>query len=211
MKNQLKNILFITIFSFLVTTDTAMANDDYEKLNPLIDKIEAGIPKNWRVVEKKPGVIPEYHYEGMQYDGPKGVYLIVAGDQDYYFRWKDRNGEWHQEPSGKEAIELWVMPAQYHESWRRFFVFKGHVRAPEVYSNQNARVYGYDSAYSDPERASERKRRYKEIWPYITETGGMPEHTVRSWVNWREDIKKILQDFRSDGSSQNNKKENVPK
>jgi hypothetical protein len=188
-----------------------MANDDDEKLKPLIERIEAGMPKGWRVIEKKPGVIPEYHYEDMQYDGPKGVYLFIAGDHDEYFGWKDRSGEWHQEPFYKEAIKLWVMPAQYHESWRRFFVFKGQVRAPEVYSNQNARVYGRDSSYADPEKLLYRKSRYEEIKKYIFDTSPMPEHTVQSWVNWREDIKKILQDFRSDGSSQNNKKENIPK
>jgi hypothetical protein len=210
MKNQLKQILLIMTLS-LFTSGIAMAHDDYEKLKPLIDKIEAKMPKGWKIVEKKPSVIPEYHYEDMQYDGPKGVYLIVAGDQDYYFEWKDRSGEWHKEPSGKEAIKLWIMPAQYHESWRRFFVFKGHVRTPEVYSNQNARVYGRDSAYSDPESLPELERWDKEMRPYITDTKPMPEHTVRSWVNWREDIKKILQDFRSDGVSQDNKKGNVPK
>ncbi|MDR1530489.1 MAG: hypothetical protein LBS40_08895 [Burkholderiales bacterium] len=191
MKHQIRNVLLAAIFSFFIV-DIVMASDDYEKLKPFVDKIEAGIPKNWRVVEKKQGEIPEWHYENMEYSGPKGIYLYIVGDHDVDYEWKDREGVWHKKPFYKEAIRLWIMPSDYKQSWKRFFVFKGHVTPPGIYLGKQIKIYAKEDVYRDP---SLPWRGLKKEFPNAFTYAGAPEHTVRSWITWKEDIKKLLEDM----------------
>jgi len=174
---------------FLSKGSIAMGGDTYEKLEPCIAKIEAKMPKNWKSVQKKADEIPEYHYEGMKYDGPKGIYLLLAGDRDVDYRWQDREGIWHKKPFAKEAVSLWIMPSKYHESWKKFFIFKGHVTAPELYRSRSARVYGGESSYREPGLPW---RGFEKEFPNAYEYSGTPEHTVQSWMSWKEDIKEAL-------------------
>lgn len=180
--------LFIATLSFC-TICVAMAGDDYGNLRLLADKITAKMPNTWRVAEEKTDVIPEWHYEGLKYDGPRGLYLLLVGDRDVDFKWKDKDNIWHKEPIFKEAIGLWIMPSEYHQSWKRFFVFKGHVPTEKIYSGEKVKIYGDETTYQDPGLPD----RFKEILPYALQTAGTPDQTVQSWIAWKEDIKSVLQ------------------
>jgi len=173
----------------LFSVGIAMADDDYIRLKLFADNIKANMPNTWKVVEEKTDVIPEWHYEGLKYDGPKGLYLLLVGNHDVDFEWKDKDNIWHKEPIFKEAIALWIMPPEYHQSWKRFFIFKGHVPAEDIYSGENVKIYGDETTYRDPGLPD----RFKEVLPFASQTTGTPDHTVRSWVAWKEDIKDVLQ------------------
>jgi hypothetical protein len=196
----MKNIILSIIFSlaFLVPRKhIAMAGNDYEELKLFIDKIEAAMPKDWRAIERKAGQIPEWHYEGIKYDGPKGVYLLLVGDHDVDYIWKDQSNIWrNKKPFFKEAIALWVMPVEYHEGWKRFFVFKGHVTTPSIYLGKNVKVYGKEFVYPNPQSLDIDKE-----FPNASFFGGVSERSVQSWVTWKEDINKAL-DFSSILTSQ---------
>ena len=96
------------------------------------------------------GVIPDWHYEGMKYEGPKGLFILLVGEQDVNYEWRDRDNIWHKEPILKEAISLWIMPPEYKQSWRRFFIFKGHVPTKQIYSGDNVKIYGDETTYRSP-------------------------------------------------------------
>ena len=127
-----------------------MADTDYEKLKHHADNIVVKIPSTWKVVEEKMGVIPDWHYEGMKYEGPKGLFILLVGEQDVNYEWRDRDNIWHKEPILKEAISLWIMPPEYKQSWRRFFIFKGHVPTKQIYSGDNVKIYGDETTYRSP-------------------------------------------------------------
>lgn len=187
MKFHIKHAALIAMF-VLCAVSIAMAEADYERLKPFADKIEAKMPNTWRVVEKKAGVIPEWHYEGLKYDGPRGLYLLLVGDHDVNYEWKDNNNIWHKEPILKEAIALWIMPPEYHQSWKRFFIFKGHAPTERIHSGEKVKIYGNEVTY----RASGLPDRFKEVLPYASEFAGTPDHTVRSWTAWKKDISEVL-------------------
>jgi hypothetical protein len=125
----------------------------------------------------------------MKYNGPKGIYLFLVGWRDVEYYWMDQNGIRHKKPYFKEALELWIMPPEYHQSWKRFFVFKGHVPAPEVYSNKSARVYGQENIYSAPILPP---HKLEDDFPNVYEYYGPPKQMVKSWIFWKKDIKAAL-------------------
>jgi hypothetical protein len=185
-----KNIfLIIYMLTLCFSTESlASENDDYNRLNTFIAKIETAIPKNWKIVERKIGQIPEWHYDGIKYDGPRGVYLLMVGDQHVDYKWRDQANTWHNKIQFfKEAIGLWIMPAEYHESWKRFFTFKGHATTPAIYLGKDVKVYGQEVIYPNFQSLD-----LKKVFPNVSFFGGAPEHSVRSWINWKNDINTAL-------------------
>lgn len=192
MMSSIKYSVCFAIFG-IGAFSIAMANSDHERLKYFADKIVAQMPSTWRMVEEKTGVIPYGHYDGLTYDGPGGLALVLEGDQDVFLHWKDKSGDWHKEPLAKESLELWIMPPEYHLSWKRFLIMKSPFPAERVYSGKKVKVYGYPtSRTSSPENFDQIMSTLPAVttsWP------DSPHHTgILSWTTWKEDIEKVLQD-----------------
>jgi hypothetical protein len=142
MTFQVKHVALIALIS-LCAGGVAMADTDYGKLKRVADNIVNKMPNSWRVVEEKTGVIPYGHYDGLKYEGPSGLALVLEGARDVFLHWKDKHGVWHQQSLAKESLEVWVMPPEYHQSWKRFFIMKSLVPAEKIYSGKEIKVYGY--------------------------------------------------------------------
>jgi len=188
---QIKRVVFIAILGFS-TLGVAMADTDYERLKHIADKIVGKMPSTWRVVEEKIGTIPYGHYDGLKYEGPGGLLLVLEGDRNVYLHWKDKNGVSHQEALAKESLEVWIMPPEYHQSWKRFFIMKSLIPAEEIYSGKEAKVYAYPTHYIKS------REEFEEIvasLPAVTTNWPeSPNHTgVLSWLTWKEDIKEVGQ------------------
>jgi hypothetical protein len=180
------------IVSSVCVVGIVMADTDYERLNYFADRIALKMPSTWNVVQKKTDVIPYGHYDGMQYEGPKGLSITLEGDRTVFFHWKGKDGNWHQEPLAKESLQIWIMPPEYKQSWKRFFIMKSPEPAEAVFSGGEVKVYGYPSHRLESQEAFEKKL---SLLPAVT-TGwpDSPQHTgVLSWDTWKEDIKKALQ------------------
>ncbi len=191
MMLSIKYVVLITMFGLSVF-NVAMA--DSERLKHIADRIVDKMPSTWRVVEEKTGVIPYGHYDGLKYEGPGGLSLVLEGNRDIFLHWKDKSGVWHQESLAKESLEVWVMPSKYHQSWKRFFIMKSPVPAERIYSGKEVKVYGYLTARWP---SYESRERFEEIVPSLsvaTRWPDSPRHTgILSWVTWKEDIKEVLQ------------------
>jgi len=170
----------------------SMAISDYEGLRHFANRITEKLPSTWQVVEEKTNVIPYGHYYGLKYDGQKGLSLLLEGKRDVFLHWKDKSGVWDQEALAKESLELWIMPPEYRESWKRFFIIGRPKPAELIFSGKEARVYGYPAhRIGSNEKSNEilLSRSSGAGWP------DSPVHTgVLSWGTWKEDIKEILQD-----------------
>jgi hypothetical protein len=165
--------------------------DDTVNYETVIEKISAALPSNWRVAKIKADVLPEGHYWGLKYEGPRGCEVVLQGPSDVHFRWLDSDGTWHREPLAKEALFLYLMPDTYSESWKRFFVMKSPPKAKLLLSTPKLKVYGYPAAWVvSPSRIDEivRSQSTKEVgWPDSPRYSG-----VLSWVTWKKDIVAIL-------------------
>lgn len=188
---QIEYVALIVIFGFC-TFGVAMADTDYERLKHIADKIVAKIPGSWRVIGEKTGVIPYGHYNGLKYEGSGGLSVVLEGDRNVFCHWKNKNGVWHQEALAKESLEIWIMPPEYHQSWKRFFIMKTPVPAEKIYSGKEAKVYSYPTHHI--ESREEFEKIISSLPAVITSWPDSPHHTgILSWVTWKEDIKEVLQ------------------
>jgi len=195
---NLKIMHIVNAVVFVLTTlycGISMADFDKESQNRFSKKIKAILPANWKVVEEKQGVIPYNHYWGLKYDGPKGLLFALEGDKPVFMHWKDKkNGEWHKEPLAKEALELYIMPESYSESWKRFFVMKSPEGAELLFNGNNLKIYVNPcQRIVSPDKF---KDKFNEILPKA-QTTGWPDSPANkgslSWGTWEEDIKKAFQ------------------
>ena len=149
-------------------------------------------PAGWAVAEDTPEQVPEGHYwgdQGREYHGPRGRRVVFIGPRDVDFTWRDKNGAWQHEKLRKEALELWIMPGEYRESWAS----KLNVHAPEpaelIFSGANVRVYAKPSARVTSEA------RFKAILKEATETRGLDSERELSWSTWRADLQRELASY----------------
>lgn len=166
-----------------------MGDFDTRRIEQYANKITANLPTTWRIIEEKTEAIPYGHYDGFKYDGPKGLSLLLEGEQDVLLHWKDKNGDLHKEALAKETLELWVMPSDYHKTWKRFFRMKRSIPAELLYSDKMVKVYGYPGHHIITDE------KFKKILLHAVRTSwpDSPTNTgVLSWKNWKEDIQKIL-------------------
>jgi hypothetical protein len=193
MMFPVKHAVFIAILG-LGTVSVARADADYERLRHYADKIVASMPSTWRAFEEKTGVIPYGHYDGLKYEGPGGLLLVLVGPQDMFYEWKDESGAWHEKSFTKEAIELWIMPPEYHLSWKRFFVMKSPVPADLIFSGDAVKVYGMPSRRPTSQHHKQLSDDWfnYEVLPQATTLG--PKLSPLSWTTWKGDIKEVLQE-----------------
>jgi len=177
------------IVAFVLVTlycGISMADFDKDNQKHFEDVVGEKLPSTWKIVEEKTGVIPHGHYWGQDYHGPKGLSFVLEGDMPVFLHWRDNNGEWHKEWVANESIELWIMPQDYSESWKRFFIIHRPKPAELLFSGKIIRLYAYPShRIIFPAKFNEILLRAKSSrWP------DSPAITGRlSWETWRENIK----------------------
>lgn len=190
MGKIIKLVSLIVVVSFSAISN-GMSGEYYDQLNDTERLIVEKMPESWQVLDVKRGVIPYGHYDGVDYKGPQGLLLTVEGSRTVYLHWKDNEGLWHREPLAKESLELWIMPPEYHRSWRRFFSMKGPIPAEKIYSGSAVKIYAKPGHYiSDSEALDELISSQEAVstsWPES------PSHTGEiSWPNWKNDIKQAI-------------------
>jgi hypothetical protein len=210
MKPYIGHAALIAMMFGLFAVGAAAAEgdaDDYADLRRYAGVIAAKMPGNWwrNNEATKTDVLPYGHYDGLKYEGQRGLRLVLVGDRETVYGWEDKSGAFHQEPTLilKEAITLWIMPGEYpwpRQSWKRFFVMKSQVPIKEVYLGKMVQVYGEESGYWPLDA----RVRYKEIMANEDRKRFVwkPKDKVLSWTTWREDIVKILQEAEKEAEQQ---------
>ena len=127
---------------FLLSTLAAVAGDISEDGAAfVVAKINAAVLRSWTVVEQTPNVLPEGHYWGQEYAGVRGEEIVLQGSTDVHVSWQDREGTWHTEAIGKEALKLYIMPSTYKERCWRIFIPKRTISADLLFENRTVKIY----------------------------------------------------------------------
>jgi hypothetical protein len=155
--------------------------------------LAAALPASWSVVRSEDDQLPWGHYWGdwgANYTGPKGVLVVLVGPQPAYMCWQATSGEWHRDPVGREAIDVWLMPATYSQGFWSWLNPHAPPRAPLVFSGAAIKAYAQPADETD-ELAS------KAILAKATATGcGAEAATDLSWSAWRREIQRSLEETR---------------
>jgi hypothetical protein len=106
------------------------------------------------------------------------------------FQWRDHQKQLHQEAIAKEALKLWIMPPEYHESWKRHFMFHRPIPAILIEAGEAAKVYGFQTHHivNRPKFEARLKEAIFTSWPNSPHDEGSP----LSWKSWRKDLKTVL-------------------
>jgi len=80
--------------------------------------IRVSLPPDWRIVENQSGQIPRGPHWGQEYKGPIGGRMVVAGPRAVNVLWRGSPGGARQDPVASEALEQWLMPGTYSDSWK---------------------------------------------------------------------------------------------
>lgn len=186
-----KNVNYMVLFVFLTIYcfGASMADLQIKSQDRLIDNIKKSIPSEWRIAEIKSDVIPRGHYWGLEYKGPKGLSIVLEGPMDVFLHWKDKKGDWHQEALAKESLELWIMPHEYRESWKRFFIIHRPKSAELLFSGRIIKVYVY------PAHRGVSDKKFNEILSHAKSTSwpdSPANNGVLSWKTWKKDLTNSL-------------------
>lgn len=183
----------LLVLALMATTAAGTVFDDERA----VEAIHASLPEGWSRAESKLNEVPYGHHWGQSYDGPTGRLEVFAGPKERSINWKDEAGSWHREVVGKEALQVWIMPADYKRSWWRFLKPKGPVPAGAVYSDDAIRIFANESIHVS------RRERFEEILELAVETNWSgPEDDERelTWTNWKEDLRRGLGEMRPSGN-----------
>lgn len=162
-------------------------NANASDLNLFYTKLLNVVPAEWTIVEKNEDVIPYGHYAGDTIN--KGISILLKGNKDVYVHWKDKLSVTHKEAVAKESVEIWIMPSDYRQSLKRFFIIKRKDPAEFLFSNDDIQVYARIShVLTNKERFNEILSMSSTInWP------SSPYNTkLVSWKGWRGEISRIL-------------------
>ena len=177
--------------SFLLTLISAftLSEEVFASSDPL-GLLKANIPTGWKIKETQEGQIPWGHYWGSEYSGPTGCLILLEGPADVNFHWQDSGGKWHAEPIAKEALELWIMPPGYRDSWKRFFKPHRPIPAKKILSNKKLVLYG------QPTHRIILEQNFKSLLKQATSTG-WPESPYNggtlSWSTWDKDLGRVFE------------------
>jgi hypothetical protein len=190
MKQRIIIICLVAILKVvLISASVSAATQSFE--NQIIGSaIQAVLPSQWKIVEIKKDELPWGHYWSTEYNGKKGQMIIIEGPSEVSCNIRDNAGKWKTLPVAKETIELWIMPSNYTDTWKRFFDPHRPVPAKEIFESKTGKVYGQTAhRLKDEKQFKELLKTVTEIsWPDSPYNNGMV-----SWKSWQEEIKKKLQ------------------
>jgi hypothetical protein len=180
-------VIFTFLLSFLVISgaETSSYSNDH-----IFHAIQNSLPSNWKIVERKSNKIPHGHYWGLEYKGRLGQEIVIQGPTEVMFRWRDRDGKFHQVPLAKETLKVWIMPPDYSESWKRHFMFHRPIPAMIIVAGEGVKVYGFQT------HRIVNENEFKDLLKQATETAwpnSPHDHNgCLSWSNWRKDLSDAL-------------------
>jgi hypothetical protein len=180
-------LLLIFLDTSVLATPAISPHSSLEEA--VVRRVSAGLPVGWSIVDKKAEVIPEGHYWGESYTGIRGFGVQLQGPRNVNARWQDGRKVWHEEPVGKEALWLYVMPSTYAESQKRHLLPNRPNPAVQIFEDSGYKLYAYPMGrIVQTDRMDVILKQNISIeWPDSPRTTG-----VLSWENWREEIKNSL-------------------
>lgn len=156
--------------------------------------VAAHLPNGWTVATREDDQLPRGHYWGdwgRDYTGPLGRHMVLVGPQSVAMFWRATDGSSHSDAIARESLDVWIMPANYHEGfWSRI-----NPEAPEhpidVFVGANVRVFAM------PSHTLIDQKHFTRILADATETDwpGSPSRTQKlSWPMWRTTLITALVD-----------------
>ena len=114
---------------------------------------------------------------------------MALGPQPVAVFWRARDGSSHKDAIARESLDIWIMPANYRESFWSRLSLHAPEHPMEVFSGSSVKVFAM------PSHASIDQTRFKEILANAAETD-WPDSPSRSrklsWTTWQTTLASAL-------------------
>jgi hypothetical protein len=88
-----------------------------------LSAISNSLPEGWTITERALGEIPWGHHWCTEYTGKKGLKLVARGVKLVNTEFRQHDGSWRAVAVGTEALEIWLMPGDYRDSFLSWACF----------------------------------------------------------------------------------------
>jgi hypothetical protein len=183
--NRLWQLLALVAWSSAI----ALADSPNEALGQAAVRIERVLPAGWSIVENKSGEIPWGHHWCDEYSGPKGLKIVVVGPSQVSVEMQV-SGEWRSFSAAREALDIWVMPSQYSDSWKSSFCFHRPIQPAAIDANGSFRMYARPAhrLNSEVEFRELLSKAGASAWP----ASPLNDPSRLSWKTWPNDLKSVV-------------------
>jgi hypothetical protein len=154
--------------------------------------VAKALPSGWTIVERKSGEVPWGHHWCGEYSGTKGLKVVVKGVRPVHTEFRGRDGTWRAVPVATEALEVWLMPGDYSDSFWSWTCFHRPVQPTGVIERGPVRVYARPSSLTNSEE--EFKKLLAEATAVQSPDSPWNSPEALTWKTWRKDLAKAISD-----------------
>jgi hypothetical protein len=173
---------------FLVSAGGALPQS--VELDRAVTEMARALPSGWTIVERKNGEIPWGHHWCGEYGGTKGLKVVIKGVRPVHTEFRGRDGTWRAVPIGTEALEVWLMPGDYSDSFWSWTCFHRPIQPTGVVERGPVHVYARPSSVTNSE--AEFKKLLAESTAVQSPDSPSNAPETLTWKTWRNDLSKAV-------------------
>lgn len=187
---MMKRTFSLALLLLVVANISAIAQNTAE-IERAMSAITNALPSGWMVTEVKTNQIPYGHHWNKNYDGPTGRLVILKGTRPVHAEFCDTRGNWYPIHVATESLEIWIMPAEYHNSAFSVFDFHRPIQPVVVVNRGPVKVFGHPShVLLSEQKFNEMLHKFNGVrWP--DSPGNDP--ALLTWKDWRRELKKSIE------------------
>lgn len=158
-------------------------------------KIISAFPDGWSMLIPVLNTIPTGHHYCDDYDGVKGTRVTVTGRKTVRMYFDSKDKKVHKVISGKEALNIWLMPANYKTNWLDWLCLNKPKKATYVAEDDEVKIYAKPTHYFDPTELDKFMTEIIDLKVRFTRKTIRKDPVNISWKNWSDSIKSALEKY----------------
>jgi len=148
----------------LLLLQAPFAHPQSSAIDRAVEAIANALPVGWRITQRKAEQIPWGHHWCEKYEGVKGLELEIKGVRKIRTQFRGKDGIWRAVPVGTEALTVWVMPADYSDSFWAWTCFHAPIQPTSVAKASGVRVWARPSGTLDSKEESTSSWQTRLLW-----------------------------------------------
>lgn len=181
----------LLLFLCMALCQISALADDTGQLDRAVKAVVAALPPRWALVEERTNEIPYGHHWGENYVGPKGILIIAKGIRPVNAEFANTNGTWRAVHVATEALEIWIMPSNYSNSFWSWLSISRPIQPVVVVGQGPVKVYASQWAVllSKKDFNEILKKSAAVRWP----DPQVDSSKFLAWKDWRSRLREAIE------------------
>lgn len=148
------------------------------------------LPPAWTVARVETNQVPYGHHWDENYTGPKGLLVVAKGTRAVHAEFTSAGGKSRVVRVATEALDIWLMPSNYHNSCFAWLSFHRPVQ-PTILLD-----HGPVQLYAEPSHVLLSEKDFDDLVSRSSGTGWVDSPgdspALLTWKNWRATLKAAI-------------------